>query len=228
MSVIEPTASDYFGAMVDRYDSLIRRAVPRYDEMIDRLVEHLPPGAPRILELGCGTGNLTLRLADRFPRANITFVDAAPEMIAITTQRAAQRGVAASLRPVTARFEELSFAPASFDLVVSCMSLHHVVDKATLYRSARGWLEPGGGFCFADELLGATEHAQNIFWERWLEHCRQPGHCTEEEVTSLVDHAAAHDHYVALPEHFELLRAAGFRSVDCVWRNFMYSVVVAA
>jgi tRNA (cmo5U34)-methyltransferase len=228
MSAIEPTASDYFGAMVDRHDSLIRRAVPRYDEMIDRLVEHLPPDAPRILELGCGTGNLTLRLAERFPRAAITFVDAAPEMISITAERAAQRGIATNLRPLTARFEDLGFSTGSFDLIVSCMSLHHVVDKAALYRSARAWLGAGGGLCFADELLGATEHAQKIFWDRWLEFCRRPGHCSEDEVRSLVDHAAAHDHYVALSEHFELLRAAGFKTVDCVWRNLMYSVVVAA
>ena len=228
MSAIEPTASHYFGAMVDRYGSLIRRAVPRYDEMIDRLVEHLPPDAHRILELGCGTGNLTLRLAERFPRAAITFVDAAPEMISITAERAAQRGIAANLCPLAARFEELSLSPGTFDLVASCMSLHHVVDKAALYRSICGWLVPGGSLCFADELLGATEHAQKIFWDRWLEFCRRPGHCTEDEVKSLVDHAAAHDHYVALPEHFELLRAAGFKSTDCVWRNFMYSVVLAA
>ena len=54
------TAADYFGAMVGEYDSLIRRAVPRYDEMTARLLDYLPPSATSILELGCGTGNLTM------------------------------------------------------------------------------------------------------------------------------------------------------------------------
>ncbi len=69
--MIPPTdrsAADYFGAMVAGYDSLIRRAVPRYDEMTDRLVDYLPPAAARVLELGCGTGNLTLRLVMTIPR----------------------------------------------------------------------------------------------------------------------------------------------------------------
>ncbi len=63
------TASEYFGAMVDEYDSLIRRAVPRYDEMIARTVEYMPDDARRILEFGCGTGNLTLAIAQRFPES---------------------------------------------------------------------------------------------------------------------------------------------------------------
>ncbi len=223
-----PTASEYFGAMVDRYDSLIRRAVPRYDEMIDRLVDFLPRTAPRTLELGCGTGNLTLRLLQRDPLATVTTVDAASEMTAITARRAAAIDAGARLRTLTARFEELNFPAASFDLVTSCMSLHHVRDRAPLYRSLRAWLAPGGAFCFADQLLGATDDIQRVMWERWLEFCRLPGHCTADEIKSLTDHAAAHDHYEPLSAHLDTLRAAGFSMVDCVWRNHMYTVIVAA
>ncbi len=221
------TAAAFFGQMADSYDSLIRRAVPRYDEMIDRLLEHLPPGSMRILELGCGTGNLTLRLAEQFPRAVVTTVDAAPEMTALTAARAAKKGIGPDrLRTVTGRFEEVSFEAGSFDLVTSCMSLHHVKDKLPVYRSIRGWLAPGGWFCFGDQLLGATEEIQKVYWDGWLAFCRQPGNCTEEEIKSLLEHAAAHDHYVPLVEHFRMLNEAGLAGLDCVWRSLMYSVVV--
>ena len=46
------TASEYFGSMIESYDSLIARAVPRYHEMTHRLVEYLPARADRVLELG--------------------------------------------------------------------------------------------------------------------------------------------------------------------------------
>lgn len=227
MSGPAPTAAEYFGAMVERYDSLIGRAVPRYDEMIDRLVEHLPRHAPRVLELGCGTGNLTLRLLDRDPGAHVRTVDAAPEMTDVAARRAGARPRPFPLATITARFEELSFPAESFDLVVSCMSLHHVVDKAQLYSRVRRWLAPGGVFAFADEILGATPESQQIFWDRWLEFCRAPGNCSEEEIASLVDHARAHDHYVPLHQHFSMLSGAGFSVCDCVWRNQMYGVVTA-
>src|SRR5262245_23725942 len=133
---VPPTASQYFGAMVAAYDSLIRRAVPRYEEMTDRLVTYLPAAPRRILELGCGTGNLPLQLARRFPDADLTTVDAAPEMLDLTGGRLRD---AFPRRPgrvhfVASRSEDLSFPAPSFDLVTSCISLHHVPDKAPLYR----------------------------------------------------------------------------------------------
>jgi len=223
------SAAGYFGAMVESYDSLIRRAVPRYEEMTQRLIDYLPPRASSVLELGCGTGNLTLRLARHYPDAAMTVVDGAPEMIDITRARLEQQDSAVAHRTtfIQSRFEELLFQPRSFDLVTSCISLHHVNDKRALYGALFESLAPGGSFRFADQLAGGTRANHELNWARWLEFCREPGHCTEEEVRSLLDHAAAHDHYTPLAEHFELLRQAGFTRLDCVWRNWIWGIVTA-
>jgi hypothetical protein len=68
-------------------------------------------------------------------------------------------------------------------------------------------------------------HLQN--WERWLDFCRERGHCTPEEIESLLEHAAAHDHYTTLTDHIALLSDAGFSEIDCVWRNGMWGIVTA-
>jgi ubiquinone/menaquinone biosynthesis C-methylase UbiE len=224
-----PTAAAFFGGIVDTYDSLIRRAVPRYDEMTAHLVDYLPPGPRNILELGCGTGNLTLVLLRKFPGAQVTFVDAAPQMTSVTTSRINELGTAASTRAITARFEDLgaSLGEGEFDLVTSSMSLHHVPDKLPLYKNIRRWLRPGGTFAFADQLRGTTDLTQQRHWALWLAFCREPGHCTEEEIATLEAHAAAHDHYVSLPDHFDMLARAGFSHPDCLWRRGMYSLVSA-
>lgn len=223
------TASEYFGSMVESYDSLIRRAVPRYDEMIERLLDYLPTRASRILELGCGTGNLSLKLAEKFPKAALTFVDASPEMLAITRARLEAKDAPALMRAafVETTFESIRFAPGAFDLVVSSISLHHVKDKAALYDAIYAVLEAGGAFRFADQLRGATESIHDVNWRRWLEFCRAEGNCAEDEVQSLLDHAAAHDYYTPLAEHFQLLGAAGFKKMDCVWRNIIWGIITA-
>lgn len=228
-STTPATASDYFGSMADSYDSLIHRAVPRYAEMTDRLIEYLPPAPRRILELGCGTGNLSLRLAERFGQSEITFVDAAPEMIELTRSRlqAAHPQVAGRAQFITARFEDLKLPANSFDLVTSCISLHHVLDKGSLYRALHKAIAPRGTLRFADQLRGGTPDIHDLNWARWLEFCRQSGHCTEDEVQSLLDHAAAHDHYTPLAEHFQLLEQPGFDQLDCVWRNWIWAIVTA-
>jgi tRNA (cmo5U34)-methyltransferase len=223
------SASGYFGSMVGSYDSLIHRAVPRYDEMIARLLDYLPISARCVLELGSGTGNLSLRLVESFPRAELTFVDGSAEMISVVRSRVEESALQSTSRItyVESRFEDLDFPAGSFDLVVSSISLHHVDDKGRLYARVRSFLKPGGRFCFADQIRGEPESNHKLNWERWLEFCRAPGNCTPEEIDSLLQHAAAHDHYTTLTEHTALLGKAGFSEIDCVWRNWMWGIVTA-
>jgi tRNA (cmo5U34)-methyltransferase len=215
--------------MAESYDSLIHRAVPRYDEMIARLLDYLPVDANQVLELGSGTGNLSLRLAEALPRATLTLVDGSREMIDLVRSRIEALGSRASRRTsyVVAKFEELDVPRGSFDLVVSSISLHHVEDKASLYARIRSLLSDGGRFCFADQIRGEPEPNHRLNWERWLDFCREREHCTSDEIESLLQHAAAHDHYTTLSDHFALLAAAGFSEVDCVWRNWMWGIVTA-
>ncbi len=223
------SASDYFGSMVESYDSLIRRGVPRYDEMLERLVDYLPRAASSVLELGCGTGNLSLALAARYPAAQLTFVDAAPEMIDVTRARLAAKyaGESARFSFACERFETFAAAAGAFDLVASSISLHHVVEKGRLYARVRELLAEGGTFRFSDQLRGETDEIHDLNWTRWLEFCRAEGNCDEAEVAGLLEHAAAHDHYTPLSEQFRLLTEAGFTKLDCVWRNWIWGIVIA-
>jgi ubiquinone/menaquinone biosynthesis C-methylase UbiE len=215
--------------MVESYDSLIRRAVPRYDEMVSRLLEYVPADVRSLVELGCGTGNLSLQLAAKFPRAALSFVDASPEMIAVTRSRIGRATSSETTRAsfLAERFEQLELPEGPVDVVVSSISLHHVEDKAKLYARVRSFLNAGGRFCFADQMRGEPESNHRLNWERWLEFCREPGHCTPEEIDSLLQHAAAHDHYTTLTDHIGLLSEAGFSEIDCVWRNGMWGIVTA-
>jgi tRNA (cmo5U34)-methyltransferase len=228
---MEPTASDYFGALVREYDSLIRRAVPRYDELMERLVFYLPPlpaGRRRVLELGCGTGNYSSLLAERgrrqWPDLKLTLVDASSQMLDVTRARLAEIGRRDD-DFACARFEALDFAPHSFDLVTSCISIHHVADKRALFTRLARLLAPGGELLIGDQMRGGTERAHALNWQRWLAFCR--ARCSVKEALSLIDHGYAHDHYESVAAHFRALEAAGYFDVDCVWRNWMWGVVSA-
>ena len=81
MSDSPRTASDYFGAMGFEYDSLIHRSVPCYDAMIGKLIKYLPRHPQTVLELGCGSGGLSVPLVRHVPDCEFTFVDASEEMV---------------------------------------------------------------------------------------------------------------------------------------------------
>ena len=93
----------------------IRTAAERaaWDRILDLAVPQR--GALDALDVGCGTGFLSFELAAR--GCQVTGIDFAPAMLAEARRKAAERGV--SIRFEEGDAEQLRFAPASFDLVMS-------------------------------------------------------------------------------------------------------------
>lgn len=227
--VMTETAAHFFAGRVSEYDSFITRGCPRYHEMLDELTAVLPGSASDVLELGCGTGSLTARLAERYPKALLTIVDGAAEMVKVTRRRleVAHPEVAERSSFVASTFEELTLAPESHDLIASSMALHHIVDKQPFYASLQTVLRPGGRLTFADELLVNDAEVQQRYWDWWLEFARRPGGLAEQEIADCIEHMNAFDRYETLPRQLEMLTGAGFEGVDCVWRFLNYGVFVA-
>ena len=92
--------------------------------------------AEYILDLGCGDGQLTQRLAAT--GARVVGVDASPEMVAA----ARERGVAADVGDA----EALPYARNTFDAVFSNAALHWVRDQDAMMAEVRRVLKPGGRF----------------------------------------------------------------------------------
>jgi SAM-dependent methyltransferase len=90
----------------------------------------------RVLDLGCGDGQLTQRIAAI--GASVAGLDLSPEMVAA----ARGRGIAAELGCA----EELPFAESSFDAAFSNAALHWVRDQDAMMTEVRRVLRPGGRF----------------------------------------------------------------------------------
>jgi trans-aconitate 2-methyltransferase len=120
----------------EQYDRFKReRSQPFHD-----LLARVPPiDARTIADLGCGDGELTLTLLDRWPGATITGVDSSEEMLAKARARKA---------PPSVRFRHgdlRTFHPESpLDLVVSNAALQWIPDHAGLLGSLAALLAPGG------------------------------------------------------------------------------------
>ena len=99
----------------------------------------LPDLRGRVLELGCGTGNLQLALAGRDAAA--VGLDASPTMLALTRAKLGRAGRGAALLRADAR--ALPLAGRQFDTVVATFPSEYIVDPATL-GEVRRVLRPGG------------------------------------------------------------------------------------
>lgn len=133
--------------------------------------------------------------------------------------------VASRARFIESYFERLPLESDSCDLVVSSLAIHHVADKASLFRMLHKAIAPGASLRFIDGLAGASERNHRLNWGGYVGHWTS--RCTDDEIRELLKHAEQHDHYRTLREHFHLLEAAGFVECDCVWRDGLWTIVTA-
>lgn len=99
------------------------------------------------LDVGCGTGRLTILLADRIGSAVVT--DPSAGMVQVARQRIEEAGLGDRLRAVRADLTTDRLG-GSFDVAWSSMALHHVQDLDALLRSVAGLLVHGGQLAIAD------------------------------------------------------------------------------
>src|SRR5690348_10307844 len=96
-----------------------------------------------VVDLGCGPGNLTRLLAQRWPDAEVTGIDASPEMIA-----AARAGGGEVRFEVADLRAWLASSPARVDVVVSNATLQWVPDHLELLPALLDAVAPGGWLAF--------------------------------------------------------------------------------
>jgi trans-aconitate 2-methyltransferase len=102
------------------------------------LIARIPVEQPQtVVDLGCGTGNVTRILRSRWPGARITGVDGSPQMLAEAKKEQADI--------VWEQSELGSWNPAEkYDLVFSNAALHWLDDHAALFARLAGYIASGG------------------------------------------------------------------------------------
>ncbi len=103
-------------------------------------------GRERILDAGCGTGNLILRLRERWPGLACWGADLSGEMLRVAKGKLAGRAPPL----IQADAERLPFPGASFDIVTSCNALHYCPRPARALAEFRRVLRPGGRLVLTD------------------------------------------------------------------------------
>jgi ubiquinone/menaquinone biosynthesis C-methylase UbiE len=142
MTSADPVVTEYAKAAKD-YDekwSFYVEATTR--ETLKRLPM---PEEGRVLDVGCGTGELLRRISRKFPRSRLSGIDPVPEMLAVAREKIPE-GVEFRVGYANA----LPWPDSTFDVVVSCNMFHYVTHPVPALREMTRVLKRGGQLVITD------------------------------------------------------------------------------
>jgi ubiquinone/menaquinone biosynthesis C-methylase UbiE len=223
---------------VASYDADMDVMHPNRVKMVDVIVEFLPfarDTEATVMELGIGTGYLTQRLLEMFPRARVIGVDGATAMVEMARARLGDLARRVDFRVGDFReLETLLEAGETVDSVVSAYALHHLDARAKseVVQQAVEVMRSGGWFLNADLVANGSTvveaRAQQLRVDGIMRRAA-PGDqrfASESETRRFLDELQAEesDQPVTLWEDLEILERAGLEDACVLWLEYREAV----
>lgn len=220
---MKASAQHYYALLRENYEAEIRRLVPKYDEMVDTILDLVVRRGPRtVLDVGSGVGNVAQRVLAALPDARLTAVDACESMAADTRERLA----AFADRVEVVYGDVTEFTPARrFDAIYSNLVIHNVPfdRKSDLLARLAGWLVPDGVFVWSDLTRYDDVRLQEHFVRYRIDLALAAG-CDRSFVRRSFDKEAHQDYPYTIDEALGAARNAGL-SGEVVWAHDTFAIL---
>jgi tRNA (cmo5U34)-methyltransferase len=219
-SMRENNTKTVFDTTASTYDVDRMRLIPGCEAFYRWAVDLIPSGSTKIVDLGAGSGLLSILIRERFPEAELHLVDFSKPML---DQARARMG---DDRVHFHQADYLSDAlPDGVCAVVSALSIHHLEDegKKTLFARVYAMLSPGGAFVNADHIAGPTEALEARYQATWLAQVRENG-ATEQQIADSL-YRQKEDRRTPVGAQLGWMRRSGFAEVDCWFKDNCFAVM---
>ena len=170
---------------------------------IKRLLTGIDFHGKHALDIGCGSGGITVSLVEEFGALRATGIDVEKPVVESAQASVEHAGLSDVIEIKLVTPGPFDFADSSFDIVFSKDSIIHIADKEFLTQEAYRLLKPGGWFVASDWLIS---------------HDDEPSQAMQDyiELEGL-------EFQMASPERYEIaLTNAGFTDIDLINRNPWY------
>lgn len=217
------------------YDPQIRQLLPRYDEMLDMLVDCIPANSRQVLELGCGTGGLTGKILSRFPKIQIVAVDYSRGMLDFASTQIEQAGYGKRVSWIKADFGNLANLNSpltqghGFDVCLSSLAIHHLTDpmKQKLFQWIRKNLHPNGCFWNGDLVLPDFPSLVEVYQkirQQWAISHGTTVTAIREKIVPTQPQGYSHEQQMGdLLDQIAMLKTAGFDPV-MPWKYYQLAI----
>lgn len=193
-------------------------------DLIAKAVNAATPDAKRLLDIGCGAGNYTLKLLQSLPLLEITLIDLSRGMLERARQRIGALTPAATLNLHQVDIREFVCDEGQYDVVVAAAVLHHLRNDnewRAVFEKIYCSLKPGGCFWVSDLVHHSNPAVQAMMWERYGDYLVQlKGEDYRGQVFAYIEQE---DSPRPLLFQLDLLREVGFQGVEVLHKNSCFA-----
>lgn len=221
------TIKAHFEYAAKRFDKMFFKVAPYYKEAIDVLISSLPfknGSSIKVVDLGCGTGNITKALMRRYPKASVVCIDMAKNMLELARAKLKKYKSIEYWSGDMCKYDYCD----KYDAVISSLVLHHLEkkDKKKFYKKIFNSLKSGGVFYTADFVLPPNSYLSWLYTEQWKKFMSKS--LTPSQVKEMLTRHKDEDRPTDIVFELDTLRGAGFKDVEVIWKRYNFAVYGAS
>ncbi len=177
----------------------------------------------RILDIGCGAGNNSLKLMKGLDGADCDLVDLSLPMLERARERISAEN-AGRVRIFQGDFRTLDLPEQGYDVILAAAVLHHLRDDGdweAVFGKIYQLTAPGGSVWITDLVAHETEGVHFLMWERYGEYLRSVA--GEKFRNKVFEYIEKEDSPRPITYQLDLLRKVGFGSVEVLHKNACFA-----
>lgn len=204
------------------YDNKILDTIPFYDmfhKVTIDLVQNTDIAVHKWLDTGCGTGSLIASAKPVFPKTEFVLADPSDEMLTIAKKKINMHNRILFDHTCT---QNLQYDDNTFDVITAIQS-HHYLNQELRIQAVQNcfrMLKPTGVLIVFENIMPLSELGVNTGLKRWANYQVSRGK-TEMEAKEHIKRYGKEYFPISIIEHINLLRDAGFKSVEVLWASYM-------
>jgi len=191
-------------------------------ELITEASKRIIPKAQKILDIGCGAGNYTLKMLTKIADLNCTLVDLSKPMLDKAKERVSTK-TSNAVVTIQGDIREVYLKENSFDIILAGAVLHHLRDDndwETTFQKLYNLLKPGGCLMISDLITQETEAVNEYTWERYGAYLESiDGKNYRKKV---LDYVEKEDSPRSMTYQLELMRKIGFTKTEILHKNMCF------
>ncbi|MCL1901511.1 MAG: class I SAM-dependent methyltransferase [Endomicrobia bacterium] len=214
-----------FDSIAYEYDKQRKQIIPCFDDFYNLPLQIMKfkGTAPKILDLGSGTGLFSSFVINKYKNAKITLIDLSDKMLEIAGRRFANNK---NIKIINADYTKYDFNE-KFDFIISALSIHHLTaaEKKKLFKTCFGLLKKDGVFINADQALSHYAEIEKIFSDLWKDLVIESG-MNKKKVMKAFGRTKL-DKPSTAQDQLKWLKAAGFKTSDILYKYCHFCIFYA-